>query len=97
MKYVVKVNPLMKDHADQFIKNRRQNIADIRKFLINNDFLEIGKIGHRLKGVGGSYGFDMVSEIGALIEEAVENRKDRAGIEGLCNKMIEYLDNVELV
>ena len=34
------------------------------------DYAEIGRIAHRVKGEGGSYGFDTMTEIGRSLEHA---------------------------
>ncbi|OGA17791.1 MAG: hypothetical protein A3I63_10010 [Betaproteobacteria bacterium RIFCSPLOWO2_02_FULL_66_14] len=51
-----------------FLANRRRDLEALRAALAAADFPAVGEIGHRLKGVGASYGFDKISAIGRQIE-----------------------------
>lgn len=53
-----------------FLGNRRHDIATIRHALSRQDYGTIRLLGHRMKGDGGSYGLDRISEIGAALETA---------------------------
>ncbi len=53
-----------------FLSNRRHDIATIRDALARQDYGTIRLLGHRMKGDGGSYGLDRISEIGAALEQA---------------------------
>ena len=48
-----------------------------------------------MKGSGGGYGFDTISEIGHFIEEAATG-KDVQEIEKLLNRLSTYLDSVQV-
>jgi len=51
-----------------FLANRRKDLHALRAALSAVDFPALAEIGHRLKGVGASYGFDEISAIGRQIE-----------------------------
>ncbi len=53
-----------------FLGNRRADIATIRAALTRQDYGTIRLLGHRMKGDGGSYGLDRITEIGADLETA---------------------------
>ena len=42
------------------------------------DYAAIGSIAHRIKGEGGSYGFDSMTEMGRALEVAAAKRDDAA-------------------
>jgi Hpt domain len=64
--------------------------------LEKNDFEAIRMLGHSMKGAGGGYGFDGVTEIGRNLEEAAkeaDSNKIRNGV----HELAEYLRRVEVI
>lgn len=53
-----------------FLDNRRHDIAMIRDALARQDYGTIRLLGHRMRGDGGSYGLERISELGAALEGA---------------------------
>jgi hypothetical protein len=51
--------------------------------------------GHSMKGTGGGYGFDGLSEIGASIESAAKSGDLDAARSGL-ERLVDYLERVEI-
>jgi hypothetical protein len=49
-----------------------------------------------MKGAGGGYGFDAITEIGAALEEAAKQRNG-AEIRDRVNELARYLDRVEVI
>ena len=71
------------------------DIAKLRAALNDNDFANIQSIGHSTKGVGGGYGFDLMSELGAEIESAAkENDADK--IREKIDQLDDYLQRIEI-
>ena len=80
----------------QFMENREEDIKKINKLLEEDNYTEIERIGHSMKGSGGGYGFDKITEIGKEIEEgAIE--KDEEKIVNKINELKKYLEEVEIV
>ena len=52
------------------------------------------KIGHSMRGSGGGYGFDLISEIGAAIEKSANANQKESVLSNLV-KLIDYLERVE--
>ncbi len=69
-----KVPPELMDIIPGYISRRDQDILSLKEFLNHADFSEISMVGHKLKGNGASFGFDRISEIGAQIMVACENK-----------------------
>ncbi len=65
-----KIHQQFKDILPLFIQLREEEPPKIRELLESNDLKDIERIGHSLKGVGGSFGFPYVSEIGERLENA---------------------------
>jgi HPt (histidine-containing phosphotransfer) domain-containing protein len=57
------------DLIPSFLSNRRREVESLRHAVIVGDFELVRRLGHRMRGVGGSYGFDYVSILGRRIEQ----------------------------
>ena len=86
----------LKELVPLFIESRQDDIASLRQALRENNYEALRQLGHTLKGVGGGYGFDFVTEIGASIEQAAKTEDDRH-IAELTDQMEESLANLEIV
>ena len=64
--------------------------------MASRDYAEISGIAHRLKGEGGSYGFDSMTEIGRSLEHAAATHDDGA-VMALARQLLNYLDRVQVV
>lgn len=78
-----------------FLANRRQEIDALRAALAAEDFAELRRIAHRMKGVGASYGLTRISEHGARIEDAAR-APDRAALVAEVDAYAEYLGKVRI-
>ena len=94
-KILVRVEADIEDLIPQFLKNREKDIQDMRQAIALNDFEIISGIGHGMKGAGGSYGFEALTDIGTEIELAAE-QKDREKIGRLVDMLSDYMDRVEI-
>src|SRR3954467_3384573 len=70
---LVRVNPKFADLIPGFLQNRRQDVGAIVDALERGDFDTVEGLGHGMKGVGGSYGFQTITDIGAALEQAAES------------------------
>jgi CheY-like chemotaxis protein/HPt (histidine-containing phosphotransfer) domain-containing protein len=70
----------------KFLSNRRHDLEALASALSTHDWATIKTLGHRMKGLAGSYGFDEIGAIGSLLEKAAgEQEPDRiaSGIQEL--------------
>jgi len=67
--YQVKVAKDLEDLIPTFLTNRRKELDALRAALAAADFEQLRQLGHRMRGVGHSYGFDHVSVLGKHIED----------------------------
>jgi len=95
-KIIVYVDSDIEDLVPGFLENRGRDITSIKEALSNNDYEAIRIIGHSMKGTGGGYGFDSISDIGSSIETEAENR-DSEKIREQTEKLSSYLKCVEVV
>ena len=92
----VRIAKDLEDLIPVFFKNRNKEIEALRAALGAGDFEQLRQLGHRMKGVGTSYGFDLVSEIGKQVEEGARS-SDRAALEASIAKYADYLSRVKVV
>lgn len=92
----VKIDPILEPLIPKFLDNRQQDILDLKVAISASDFEAIKIIGHNLRGSGKGYGFAPITELGTILEEAVQ-AQDIATIESTVNELANYLDNVEPV
>ncbi len=95
-KTVVLVDPDLIDLIPGFLNNKRKDAVTIAEAAERGDCDALRAIGHKLKGEGGSYGLDRITELGAAIEGAALSR-DLAAVRRHHGELVEYLDSVEIV
>jgi chemotaxis protein histidine kinase CheA len=76
-----------------YLENRCSECTLIPELLDGGRFDEIRVLGHRMKGSGGSYGFDEISEIGEELESAALHC-DATRIRLAIDCLQRYLDSV---
>lgn len=79
-----------------FLDNRRKDVCIIKQAMAHADYERIRIMGHSIKGSGGGYGFDTITELGAQIESAATAR-DRTKITQALELLREYLERVQVV
>jgi len=89
------VDPDLYDLIPRFLDNRRLDAGRIHAALERKDFEAVGIIGHRMKGDGGGYGLNAISEIGAVLEEAAKDRNP-ALIKKSVGHLLDFLERVEV-
>ena len=93
--YKVKVGKDIADLIPVFMKNRKKELDALRVALAAADFEQLRQLGHRMKGVGNSYGFTNVSTLGKYIEDGARSG-DRAALQARISEYDEYLSKVEI-
>ena len=93
---IVEVDEDLIDLIPGFMTHKRADIDTIIEAVTRRDYAEVGRIAHRIKGEGGSYGFDAITEIGRSLEHAAAIR-DGTATTILARELLSYLDHVEVV
>ncbi len=92
----IHVDPRLRRLVPWFKQVQRTNAEAILEALEFGDFEKIRTLGHNMKGSGGAYGFQRVSEIGAVIE-ASANSGDAETIRAQTIELLGYLDRAVVV
>jgi HPt (histidine-containing phosphotransfer) domain-containing protein len=95
-KIIVHVDPDIADLIPGFLENRHKDIKTMGEAVTQGDFEAIRILGHSMKGAGGSYGFDAITDIGKSLEQAAI-AKDSGVIKKSVQELSAYLDRVEVV
>jgi len=95
-KIIIQVDSDLEDLIPGFLENRQRDITTIFDALGRNDYDSIAKAGHTMKGVGGGYGFDAITDIGGSIEQAAKH-KDPVKIKHCLSELSNYLQRIEIV
>jgi HPt (histidine-containing phosphotransfer) domain-containing protein len=93
---VVTVAKDLEDLIPTFMKNRHKELETLRAALAAGDMEQLRQLGHRMKGVGNSYGFEQVSTLGKQIEDGAKVT-DRPGLEACIAEYTDYLARVKIV
>jgi len=94
-KIIVEVDSDLADLVPKFLANRQKDLLKIGDAIDRADNSALLIIGHNMKGVGGGYGFDEVTELGKRIEAAAKSG-DQAELREQLTQYKEYLANVEV-
>ena len=86
----------LEDLVPTFMKNRAKELDTLRAALGAGDFEQLRQLGHRMKGVGNSYGFEMVSALGKRIEDGARDG-DKAALDACISDYADYLGRVKIV
>lgn len=94
--HTVKVAKDLEDLIPVFLKNRTKEVDSLRSALSGDDFEQLRQLGHRMKGVGNSYGFAFVSTIGKRVEDAAK-LPDKIALQACVDEYADYLTKVTVV
>ena len=84
------------DRIPAFLQNCRQNVIVMLDALDRVDFETVTSLGHDMKGAGGMWGFQAITDIGGAIELAAESADTDASRKWVGALSI-YLDGVETI
>lgn len=94
-KIVITVDADLEDLIPGFLENRARELETLRAAIRDGNFQSLQSIGHSMKGVGGGYGFDGITDIGRDLESAAKVQ-DLEGINALIEKYGDYLERIEV-
>ena len=92
---VVHIDRSFEPLVPRFMANRKKEIVTMRQALTGNDFETVRSVAHGMKGVGGSYGFDRMTELAATIEQAAKSA-DPTTITHQLHTLERYVNDVQI-
>ncbi len=94
-KTVVKIDRDLEDLIPGYLEKRLMDVTSIREAAGKNDLETIRILGHTMKGSGGGYGFDRITEIGRQLEEAAKTGNSEKCLQH-ANELADYLTHLTI-
>ncbi len=91
--FIVYVDSDLREIIPGFLDHRRGDITTMDGAVEEGDFETIRVLGHDMKGSGGGYGFDGITDIGQSLEQAAKDQ-DQTGIRKLVQELANYVERV---
>ena len=92
----VEIDPDLIDLIPAFLTRKQADLETLKSALETGDLATIAALGHKIKGEGGSFGFDVMSEIAGALE-ATGKKGDREAARQLIADLSTYLEKVDVV
>ena len=92
----IRVDPEIASLIPGFLANRHKDVVLLLDAVDQDDFETVRILGHSMKGSGGGYGFDGITDIGAEIETAAK-RNDPVAIRSQVKALSRYLACVDVL
>ncbi|MDO8434182.1 MAG: Hpt domain-containing protein [Candidatus Binatus sp.] len=92
----ISVDESLSDLIPGFLERKRADVQSILDALPRHDYERVRRAAHRLKGEGGAYGFDAMTELARVIERALAAHDDTA-IKRHAEALLNYVDRVKVV
>jgi HPt (histidine-containing phosphotransfer) domain-containing protein len=93
---VVEIRKVMEPLIPEFIEHRHHDVARLVEAIDRTDHESVRAIGHNLKGLGATYGFQVITNLGSALEQNAR-REDTQGIKDTVTMLSDYLDRVDVV
>ena len=93
---IVHVEAYLERILPSYLVGRREEVVSLLGGTMTDDLDTIRVFGHRMKGTGGAYGLDAITEIGNTLEQAAIHQSINE-IEDLLDSFLNYLDRLEVV
>lgn len=92
----VSIDPDLEELVPGFLENRCKDARSLIIAAQTHDLKTVRLLGHRMKGDGGGYGFQEISQIGEALEEAAI-REDWKAIAERTQALTAFLAQVDVV
>ena len=92
----VSIDSDLEELVPGFLENRRKDAATLARAVQTQDVKTVRLLGHRMKGDGGGYGFQEISQIGEALEQAAI-REDWTVITEKTEVLRTFLAQVDIV
>jgi HPt (histidine-containing phosphotransfer) domain-containing protein len=93
---LVRAEPKFADLIPVFLQNCRKNVIAMLDALDRVDFETVKFLGHQMRGSGGAFGFQAITDIGAELQQAAESADTDASRKWV-GELSNYLDRVEII
>ncbi len=85
-----RASQILADRAPAYLESCRRNVVTIREALDRSDFDTVAVLGHNMRGSGGAFGFQPISELGGALERGATDADIEAAGKALT-QLTDYL------
>ena len=93
---LVRIDASFEPLVPKLLTNRKKEVVTMQAALTTQAFETVRTLAHGMKGAGGSYGFDRITEIAASIEQAAK-AGNASPIARDLPALSSYLDRIKVV
>lgn len=79
----------LEDLKKEFFLNVRNGIEKLEKYLDEENYVEMRKIAHDLKGVSGIFGYEKGSDLSKNLQDAIDEN-DKKSVNSSAIKVVDY-------
>lgn len=90
------LNPDLKELIPGFLEFIEGEVKMVHSAIKNSDYETVSRLGGRMKSFGGSYGFEVITDTGMIIEAAAAEQNARRAEKSL-EVLSSYLESIEIV
>lgn len=94
-KNIVHISSELRELIPEYMQNIYDTLDILKKLLVERNWEEIRREGHKMKGHGLAYGFARISEIGIELEKAAKAQLIEE-IPKLIQSLEDYVANLEI-
>ena len=87
-------DPDLSELVEMYVDEMPDRIAALQEMLVSDNWEELRRLAHQMKGAAGSYGFDDITPIAAQLESAVRNGDTEEAITQAVEELIRICQRV---
>ncbi len=95
-KMIVYIDEDLEELIPGYLENRQEDLNTLKGALTTGDYETVRCLGHQMKGSGGGYGFDLITEIGKSLEIAGKDSNAQEAQKWLA-ELANLLEVVEVI
>ena len=93
MKQVIKIDADLEELFPVYLKSKRDELARIPLLLETGDLDAVRVIGHKMRGSGGGYGLDFLTDLGERMENSA-SAGDKTALAAQAAELKDFLDSL---
>ena len=87
--------PGMKIIIDEFVDGLPEEVAKLIDLANREDLLPLRRVAHQLRGTGGGYGFDTITDYAGKLEDSINSSDNPESISSKIHSLIDVIRRVE--
>jgi len=88
-------DPDMKEAIHEFVATLPRRVAVVQQLLDKQDLSELQRVVHQIKGAGGGYGFDSITQLAAVTDQALQDGDTIDDIKADIDSLIAMVRSVD--